>query len=60
MEKSMSSDSKVLKRGGKIEPLDLDKMHFMVEEACKDLAGVSASQVEMQSGIHYQFALITY
>jgi len=51
MEKSMSKENKVLKRGGKIEPLDLDKMHFMVEEACKDLAGVSASQVEMQSGI---------
>ena len=25
----------------------------MVDEACKDLAGVSASQVEMQSGIQF-------
>jgi ribonucleoside-diphosphate reductase alpha chain len=59
MEKSMSRDSKVLKRGGKIEPLDLDKMHFMVEEACKDLAGVSASQVEMQSGIQFYDGITT-
>jgi len=55
----MSRDSKVLKRGGKIEPLDLDKMHFMVEEACKDLAGVSASQVEMQSGIQFYDGITT-
>ena len=55
----MSNDSKVLKRGGKIEPLDLDKMHFMVEEACKDLAGVSASQVEMQSGIQFYDGITT-
>jgi len=59
MEKSMSKENKVLKRGGKIEPLDLDKMHFMVEEACKDLAGVSASQVEMQSGIQFYDGITT-
>jgi ribonucleoside-diphosphate reductase alpha chain len=59
MEKSMSNGSKVLKRGGKIEPLDLDKMHLMVEEACKDLAGVSASQVEMQSGIQFYDGITT-
>ena len=59
MEKSMSNENKVLKRGGKIEPLDLDKMHFMVEEACKDLAGVSASQVEMQSGIQFYDGITT-
>ena len=38
---------------GHIEPLDLDKMHLMVEEATKGLAGVSASQVEMTSGIQF-------
>ena len=31
------------------ELLDLNKIHVMVEEACKDLAGVSASQVEMNA-----------
>ena len=49
----MSNGTKVVKRNGSIEPLDLDKMHLMVEEACKGLAGVSASQVEMQSGIQF-------
>jgi ribonucleoside-diphosphate reductase alpha chain len=49
----MSNGLKVKKRNGSIEALDLDKMHLMVEEACKNLAGVSASQVEMQSGIQF-------
>jgi len=49
----MSNGTKVVKRNGKTEPLDLNKLHVMVEEACKDLAGVSASQVEMQSGIQF-------
>ena len=49
----MSNGTKVIKRNGKTEPLDLNKLHVMVEEACKDLAGVSASQVEMKSGIQF-------
>ena len=49
----MSNGTKVVKRNGSIESLDLDKMHVMVEEACKGLAGVSASQVEMTSGIQF-------
>ena len=47
----MSNGIKVVKRQGHIEPLDLEKMHKMVELACEGLAGVSASQVEIQSGI---------
>ena len=40
----------VKKRNGRgTEPLDLNKIHVMVEEACKGLSGVSASQVEMKS-----------
>ena len=31
----------------------------MVEEACKDLSGVSASQVEMQSGIQFYDGITT-
>ncbi len=46
----MTNGTKVTKRNGKNEPLDLNKLHVMVEEACKDLAGVSASHVEIQSG----------
>ena len=38
----MSNGTKVVKRNGNTEPLDLNKLHVMVEEACKDLAGVSA------------------
>ena len=49
----MSNGIKVVKRDGRIESLDLEKMHLMVDEACNGLAGVSASQVEMKSGIQF-------
>ena len=55
----MSNGIKVVKRSGKIEPINLDKMHVMVDEACKDLAGVSASQVEIQSGIQFYDGITT-
>ena len=55
----MSNGTKVVKRNGKTEPLDLNKLHVMVEESCKDLAGVSASQVEMQSGIQFYDGITT-
>jgi len=55
----MSNGTKVVKRDGSIELLDLDKMHIMVEEACKGLGGVSASQVEIQSGIQFYDGITT-
>lgn len=55
----MSNGTKVLKRKGHAEPLDLNKIHTMVEEACRDLSGVSASQVEMQSGIQFYDGIST-
>ena len=55
----MSNGTKVKKRDGRIEPLDLDKMHLMVEEATKGIAGVSASQVEMKSGIQFYDGITT-
>ena len=55
----MSNGTKVIKRNGKTELLDLNKLHVMVEEACKDLAGVSASQVEIQSGIQFYDGIST-
>ena len=55
----MSNGIKVKKRDGRIESLDLEKMHKMVEEACKGLAGVSASQVEMKSGIQFYDGITT-
>ena len=55
----MSNGTKVVKRNGSIEPLDLEKMHVMVEKACDGLAGVSASQVEIQSGIQFYDGIST-
>jgi ribonucleoside-diphosphate reductase alpha chain len=59
LEENMSNGTKVVKRNGTIEPLDLDKMHLMVEESCRGLAGVSASQVEMTSGIQFYDGIST-
>tara|TARA_B100000902_G_scaffold2436_1_gene3081 strand:+ start:5734 stop:8046 length:2313 start_codon:yes stop_codon:yes gene_type:complete len=59
LEEEMSNGLKVTKRDGQIEKLDLDKMHKMVEEATKGLAGVSASQVEMTSGIQFYDGVTT-
>ena len=55
----MSNGTKVIKRNGRTEPLNLEKMHLMVDEACQDLAGVSASQVEMQPGIQFYDGITT-
>ncbi|BCV01194.1 MAG: hypothetical protein CM15mV41_0050 [Caudoviricetes sp.] len=41
----------VIKRDGVKTPLDLDKIHRMVELACNGLAGVSESQVEMNANL---------
>jgi ribonucleoside-diphosphate reductase alpha chain len=46
----ITADIQVKKRNGRgIEPLDLEKIHEMVEAACVGVGGVSASQVEMHS-----------
>ena len=55
----MSNGTNVKKRNGSIEPLNLEKMHVMCEEACKNLAGVSSSQVEIQSGIQFYDGITT-
>ena len=55
----MSNGTKVKKRDGRIESLDLEKMHLMVEDACVGLSGVSASQVEMTSGIQFYDGITT-
>ena len=53
------SSINVKKRNGTVEPLNLDKIHRMVDEACGNLAGVSASQVEMNSGIQFYDGITT-
>ncbi len=55
----MSNGIKVVKRDGRVESLDLDKMHVMVDLACEGLAGVSASQVEINSGIQFYDGIST-
>jgi len=59
VEKNMTNEATVVKRSGNVENLDLNKLHIMVDEACKGLAGVSASQVEMQSGIQFYDGITT-
>ena len=50
----MSNGIQVQKRDGTVEPLNLDKIHRMVADACEGLgSGVSASQVEMNSGLQF-------
>ena len=55
----MSNGTKVLKRNGQTESLNLDKIHKITEEACEGLAGVSASQVEINSGIQFYDGITT-
>ena len=43
----------VIKRDGRKESIHLEKIHIMTYEACEGLSGVSASQVEMNSGIQF-------
>ena len=49
MEESMN----VIKRDGIAVPLNLDKVHKMVELACDGLTGVSESQVEMNANLQF-------
>ncbi|AIX38813.1 ribonucleotide reductase subunit A [Synechococcus phage ACG-2014d] len=49
----MSNGFSVKKRDGTVEKINLDKVHVMVEHACKGLAGVSESQVEMNANLQF-------
>jgi len=54
-----SKQIKVSKRSGKIEPLDIEKIHFVVEQACEGLSGVSSSQIEMNSNLQFADGMST-
>jgi ribonucleoside-diphosphate reductase alpha chain len=55
-----NSELQVVKRGGRgKEPLNIEKIHEMVEYACEDISGVSASQVEMNSGLQFYDGITT-
>ena len=50
----------VVKRGDRgREPLNIEKIHDMVEYAVEDITGVSSSQVEMQSGLQFYDGMST-
>ena len=57
--KTMNADISVIKRSGKQELLDINKLHVMVEAACEGLAGVSESQVEMNANIQFYNGITT-
>ena len=53
-------DNKCKKRNGRgTEPLNIEKIHEMVEYACEDISGVSSSQVEMSSGLQFYDGMTT-
>ena len=50
----MNDNINVVKRNGRgKEPLNIQKIHDMVEHACEDITGVSPSEVEMNSGLQF-------
>ena len=55
-----TATTNVKKRNGRgTEPLNIDKIHEMVEYACEDITGVSSSQVEMNSGLQFYDGITT-
>jgi len=55
----MSNGTMIVKRDGTKENLNIDKIHFVVEEACKNLAGVSSSQIEMNANLQFYDGMTT-
>jgi len=55
----MNSELHVIKSDGSKVDIELDKIHRMVEKACKDITGVSESLVEMNSGLQFYDGITT-
>ena len=49
----MIQSIQVTKRDGRKEPLDIEKLHKVVFNACRDITGVSPSEVEIKSQIQF-------
>jgi len=49
----------IVKRNGNREHLNIDKIHFVVQEACNGLAGVSSSQIEMNANLQFYDGMST-
>ena len=55
----MSNGTMIIKRDGTKEHLNIDKIHKVVMHACEGLAGVSASQIEMNANIQFYDGMTT-
>jgi ribonucleoside-diphosphate reductase alpha chain len=55
----MSNGTMIVKRDGSKEHLNIDKIHKVVMHACLDLAGVSASQIEMNANLQFYDGMAT-
>ena len=55
----MSNGIMIVKRDGTKEHLNIDKMHKVVMHACEGLAGVSASQIEMNANLQFYDGMTT-
>jgi ribonucleoside-diphosphate reductase alpha chain len=55
----MSNGIHIVKRNGDKVPLNIDKIHFVVEEACHGLAGVSSSLIEMNANLQFYDGMTT-
>ena len=49
----------VIKRNGKKEAINIDKLHEVVEHACYGLSGVSSSEVELKSQLQFYDGMTT-
>jgi len=49
----MNAEIRVVKSDGSKVSIELDKIHRMVEKACRNITGVSESLVEMNSGLQF-------
>jgi ribonucleoside-diphosphate reductase alpha chain len=52
-EKKMALMIHIVKRNKTREPINVDKIHKVVEFACEGLAGVSSSQIEMNANLQF-------
>src|SRR6056300_1024694 len=55
----MSNGIYIVKRNGSKEPINIDKIHKVVEFACAGLAGVSSSQIEMNANLQFYDGMTT-
>lgn len=49
----------IVKRDGRKEPINIEKIHKVAEYACEGLSGVSASQIEMSANLQFYDGMTT-